>query len=385
MACNTTISILDFSSSVGVTRVTAGHSWTVVGGPEPEERLHDGPTADLTGPQVQASATTPVPFSYAIDLWPAPHPAWDTAIWLQEVRGIPTGDGWLFRSGRFASEVPSQPIDIIVAPEFLVDNTMIAAAMPAVPFVTGSTTVTSIVTAVVGADIAVTATGTDTALPPGGTFTLTCTLSLFANGSIQDTAEPFLVRMSNINFTAIAGPGGGFSTAIINLFADAFIAGRADSLRKQLQARVNSGVLDMIATRINRGTPSTMPADVVLSIRKIRAATMADGSGPAIGLSGALGAFNGVASKFPQGTTPGPCFIATAAAGEYSSEVGRLRRFRDKTLRRSGIGQSFIRLYETVSPPLAASIARAQWRRRLVLFVIVRPAAWLSAMFDRKA
>lgn len=383
MACNTSISIFDLSSSVGATRVTAGHSWTIVGGPEPEEGLLDGPTADLTGPQVQNSVGTPVPFQYAIDLWPAPHPIWDTAIWLQEIGRIGTGDGWLFRSGRYQSEIPSQPIDIIVAPEFLVDNAMIAGAMPALPFVTGSTTVTSISTSITGADIAVVATGTDTALPPGDTFTLTCTLSLVANGSVQDTDEPFLVRMNNVNFVAIAGPGAGFSTAIINLFADAFIAGRADALQKRLQSLVNSAVLDMIATRINRGTPTSMPAGVILSIRRIRAATMADGS-PAIGISGALGAFDGVTSKFPPSSNPnpGPCFIATAAAGEYSSEVAQLRHFRDKTLRCSATGTRIVEMYQRMSPPIAANIARSRWRRKITLVLIVKPAAWLSKLFQ---
>lgn len=381
MVYNTTISILDFSSSVGATRVTAGYAWTIVGGPGPSEGLHEGPTADLTGPQVQNSATAPVPFQTAIDLLPAPHPIWDPVIWLQEIGRIASGDGWLFRSGRFASGLPNHPIDIIVAPEFLVDNAMLASAMPALPFVTGSTTVTGITTSIVGADIAVVATGTDTGLPPGDTFTLTCTLSLVANGSIQQLDEPFLVQMSNVNFTAIAGPGAGFSTAIINLFSGAIIAGRADALEKKLQSQVNSGVLEMIATRINRGTPATMPAGLVLSIRKVRAATMADGSAPAIGISAALGAFDGVTSKFPAGATPGPCFIATAAAGEYSSEVTQLRHFRDRALRSSAIGTQIVDLYQRISPPIAANIARARWRRRIILFLIVKPAAWLSKLF----
>lgn len=45
------------------------------------------------------------------------------------------------------------------------------------------------------------------------------------------------------------------------------------------------------------------------------------------------------------------CFVATAVYGSYDCpEVWMLRRFRDQTLQRSGVGRAFIRLYYGVSP-----------------------------------
>ena len=53
------------------------------------------------------------------------------------------------------------------------------------------------------------------------------------------------------------------------------------------------------------------------------------------------------------------CFIATAAYGDqHAPEVTQLRKFRDDVLLRSRLGAAFVRLYYTVSPPVARLIAR---------------------------
>ncbi|MBI5169528.1 MAG: hypothetical protein HZA61_08580 [Candidatus Eisenbacteria bacterium] len=69
------------------------------------------------------------------------------------------------------------------------------------------------------------------------------------------------------------------------------------------------------------------------------------------------------------------CFIATACAGEGSSEVAVLRAFRDRRLRRTAAGRLFIACYERLSPPVARLVARHEWLRRFVRATLVHPLA----------
>jgi hypothetical protein len=53
-------------------------------------------------------------------------------------------------------------------------------------------------------------------------------------------------------------------------------------------------------------------------------------------------------------TTVSPCFVATAAYGTpMASEIGALRRFRDRHLLTNAPGRAFVSFYETVGPHLA--------------------------------
>ena len=72
-----------------------------------------------------------------------------------------------------------------------------------------------------------------------------------------------------------------------------------------------------------------------------------------------------------------PCYIATACYGDAEHpDVVALRRFRDRTLRRSWLGRTFIGVYEFVSPPLAARLGPHQrvgnWVQRCLLEPIVK-------------
>jgi hypothetical protein len=61
------------------------------------------------------------------------------------------------------------------------------------------------------------------------------------------------------------------------------------------------------------------------------------------------------------------CFIATAAFGSpFAAEVETLRRYRDEVLARSALGRLLVRVYEMVSPPLAAVLARSACGRAAV-------------------
>ncbi len=72
----------------------------------------------------------------------------------------------------------------------------------------------------------------------------------------------------------------------------------------------------------------------------------------------------------------GGCFIATAATGSaFASEVIELAAFRDDVLLQNQIGRVLVQLYYAISPPIAAVIAQSKSLRRIVLSVLVRPAA----------
>lgn len=74
----------------------------------------------------------------------------------------------------------------------------------------------------------------------------------------------------------------------------------------------------------------------------------------------------------------GMCFVATAACGDpFAPEVMVLSAFRDDVLSASGIGRAFIRLYYSVSPPVAAVIASSGALRRAAMVLIVKPAVRL--------
>lgn len=85
----------------------------------------------------------------------------------------------------------------------------------------------------------------------------------------------------------------------------------------------------------------------------------------------------------------GSCFIATAAYGENTPEVERLRQFRDAVLCSSALGRWSIALYERVSPMLAEEIRTHEWLRAIMRGAVIKPlsaaAGWaLSRLLTRK-
>jgi uncharacterized repeat protein (TIGR02543 family) len=77
------------------------------------------------------------------------------------------------------------------------------------------------------------------------------------------------------------------------------------------------------------------------------------------------------------GTSPGFCFIATAAYGTPTAEqIDVLREFRDVVLLKSAVGSQFVALYYHLSPPVADFIARSDLSRTLVRELLVDPIIW---------
>jgi len=378
MAYNNTITALDFSSGVANVRVSAGWTWTVVGGPNgPVDEKQEGvPSLDIPSNIFQPGPHT---FAYSNNLVPTPSPAWFVALWIQEIPRIANDTGWLFRSGTFTTEPPTDPIEVIVAPQQLIGAAELAGAVT-VPVVSGSTTITALTLSVVGADIALVATGTDTSLPHGDTFTYTATLILIPNGSVQDVNSPFDIRLTNTSVTFAAGVGQGFVTFLLNAISGIILSNVAPKLKATIKNSLNSGILTSVATQVNRGVPASMPTGVVLSIRSVQSTTRTTTTGATesvIGVSGALGAFGGVINKFPALSTGGGgggCFIATASIGPNAPELQVLRTWRDDWLRPLSGGPKIISIYERLSPPLAQFIASSSRRRAIVRHALIRPA-----------
>jgi len=81
-------------------------------------------------------------------------------------------------------------------------------------------------------------------------------------------------------------------------------------------------------------------------------------------------------------TTVSPCFVATAAYGSpMASEIGALRRFRDRHLRSNALGRQLVAAYHAVGPSLARAIEGSDERRswaRAALGPAVALARWLD-------
>src|SRR6185503_20359163 len=118
MAYSTTVTALDLSGGVPAVRVSAGYTWTEVGGPSSVERVQEQVSQDISSLDFQRTAGTV--FGYAGDLAPQPSPAWFIALWVQEIPRIANGTGWLFRSGQMTPEPPALPLEMVLAPEQLI-------------------------------------------------------------------------------------------------------------------------------------------------------------------------------------------------------------------------------------------------------------------------
>ena len=70
-------------------------------------------------------------------------------------------------------------------------------------------------------------------------------------------------------------------------------------------------------------------------------------------------------SKLSHEQESSKCFIATAAFGYPSIEIDILRDFRDKRLRKNFLGESFIKIYYIISPPIARLISKNNFLKKI--------------------
>lgn len=85
----------------------------------------------------------------------------------------------------------------------------------------------------------------------------------------------------------------------------------------------------------------------------------------------------------PAASSKTGCFVATACYGDYDApEVRVLRQYRDQVLNRSRTGRLGIRLYYSISPPLAARIGRSPRLRAFIRRYLLGPCVRRIARKD---
>jgi hypothetical protein len=80
---------------------------------------------------------------------------------------------------------------------------------------------------------------------------------------------------------------------------------------------------------------------------------------------------------------PSPCFIATAVFGEVAPETEQFRLFRDRYLSNSKAGWLFIQFYHSISPTIAACLARCRGSRHVAKWVLLGILALIQDYGDR--
>jgi hypothetical protein len=317
----------------------------------------------------------------------------DVALTLQDPPRIPDDTGWWFRSGRFAGDLPAQPLEIVLlSPLQLTRATDFAAALPALPITMSATRTITFFSVTTGSSLMVaTIAGTTTEAAVPVAFTFRQEITVRPSPDLSRVDELFALGFSAppmLSYAALT-PGdvaGNVAAGALNAVGGTQLGGYHAFLQtsllapflRALEARYVALALGSLAGLIGPGA-TTLPAGVIASLRSVEVTP--DG----LTVRGALGAFGGVFSKLPPlpASSPGGrCFIATAATSPSSPEVTALRAFRDQRLLPSPLGARLVRLYEAVSPPLADRIRRHRGLRLAVRHLLVKPAAALVRRRD---
>lgn len=295
--------------------------------------------------------------------------------------GLP---GPMFRSGRFETLPAGSPgdpnglVDILLVDQMRIPmadiNSMIGATLP-MTLPDGNVIDTVTVSSAPPSDtLTLVATG------PYGATTYTYTLSFTITPSddqvdLTSVLEANAVGSGSITFAA--NPGGGFQAFIDNLFAGLFVGRITSQVMADMTARLNTAAATAGASAAAAaGVPGGLPPGVILGARRVDVASNGDlVIFPAIGSLGSI--INRFAAASPPVTTS-RCFVATAVLDPEAVELSTLRRFRDERLLPTRAGRSVVAVYEGLSPPLAAFVARRATLRALTRRLFVRPAYLLA-------
>jgi hypothetical protein len=387
MAYTTNVTLLDTEGGASNTLDVTARIWMIwftsgtgsgSGNQQQEEGVSQGLVNKGLSSPLRISFPGPTNFAYALK---------GVGLSIQDTNRIGSDTGWLFRSGEFSDDLPADQIEIVTGSR-IIPSTEVPAMLPALPFTAdpGTTTViTGMTTRLAAGGIDFVATGTTRATGVVVSFTYTGRLILSPSSDIRAaSSEAINVGISNPVIAFAPGPSilSAIEASLMNFLRVFIMHEFQPRIRQTLENRVNAA----IATAMGRALAAdgSLPAGVTLSIRSVNVTAAQDGTGT-IQVRGALGAYGGVISKFPQTTGGGQCFIATAAVGRNSQEVRLLRDFRDNHLLRSRAGRMFVSIYENVSPPLARMVARSMLLRNITRRLIVEPAAFLVQQYNRRA
>lgn len=323
--------------------------WTVVGTGTGTGRQQDEQGSDT----VQSAGTFTFSFPLGPDFQSVSR---SVGLSLQDPGRVASDDGWWFRSGSFDT-LPTGPIEVVLAAPVTRTPADLTAALPPLPMtVSPSTTITGPLTVTPQDNglILLTAVGTTTeSLPAPVGFTYSLEFSLMASRDVaageQEVFEIGAPGLGTISFTSTGGPVSAIEATILNAVSGFILREVTPMFKSRLEASLNAAILSSIAAMLAPGT-TTMPPGVVVSVRTV--STRSTG----VTVRAALGAFDGVFSKFPQqpAGTGGRCPMQTLQALMLPGlQLNLFRELRDTSLRGSAAGQQLSSLYYRHGPEIS--------------------------------
>jgi hypothetical protein len=322
----------------------------------------------------------PVPTDFGHTKWTPPSDRQQCVVLLDNLGGILFRSPWFAKalplpgppSGGLPAGAPADPngfIDVLV-PDVQITTaaqlnaelaTRVARGDFAAPAGDASMAVTDATVVLGSGELTLTVNGT---LSTGGfVYTLIFTIGPSEMPFIyKDESGPMRARRINAGVQFIAGPGHGFETVFLNLFAPWV----EETITPVILEQLTQGLIENArneAARLAFGMPAQLPPEVVLSVRRITITdTGVGGRGPGIYAWGALGSFGrllgGHLPKISTGSGGNCVVLAVLAPLLLSSDVvDGLRYLRDAILLKTPAGKRAVALYYQHSREMISLLA----------------------------